>query len=94
MPHERHFQANQLSLDYDIPQVQVRELLLQWAQKNLIGLKAWHEEGRANLEWHQWPNPDDMFFVGHGDYVIVNILAAGSALVADLPKHSIGFGTA
>jgi DNA-binding GntR family transcriptional regulator len=89
MGDERHFRSFALATQYAIPHNHVREVLLQWASEGLIGLRAW--DGSRVRDWREWANHDDMFFASDGGYVRINILAAGSALVEDLPKRLIGF---
>jgi hypothetical protein len=93
MDSERFFQHWQLARDYDIPDAHVRELLLRWASEGLIAIRAW--DGVQLREWHRWQPADDLFFnTTDGGYVRIKLLAAGAALVEDLPKREIGFVTA
>jgi hypothetical protein len=93
MADERSFQTWTLARDYGIPDAHVRELLLQWASERLIMIRAY--DGTQLRPWHQWTNLDDLFFNRtDSGYVRIKLLAAGAALVEDLPARPIGFVTA
>jgi hypothetical protein len=88
---ERHYQSRQLAIRHGIDHKYVREILLELADDRFIRLRAF--DGQQVREWNQWPDPDDMFFNPDSDYIRVKILAAGAALVEDLPERSFGFPT-
>lgn len=79
-----------LSQQYGIQDRYMRELLIQWARQELISITCY--DGVRERPWHEWESADALFFntTDHG-YVRVSILAAGAALVEDLPAHRIGF---
>jgi hypothetical protein len=86
----RHYRHLLLSQQYGIQDRHIRELLIQWAREGLISITCY--DGARARPWHEWASADDMFFnTTDNGYVRVSILAAGAALVEDLPAHRIGF---
>jgi len=90
MAAERYYQHQQLARQYGIQEAHVRELLIQWAEEGLISISHW--DGSRARPWNEWPTPDDMFFnTTDAGHIRVKLLAAGAALVEDLPASQIGF---
>lgn len=91
-PDEQHYRTFLLAHEYRISEAHVRELLIEWAAQGLISIRCW--DGTMLRAWRDWKNTDEMFSnrtdSGH---VRVKLLAAGAALVEDLPKSTIGFVT-
>jgi hypothetical protein len=87
---EQSFKTWKLANEYGIPEAHVRELLLRWASELLIMIQAY--DGAQVRPWNQWLSEDALFFnETDNGYVRIKLLAAGAALVEDLPARSIGF---
>jgi len=87
---EQHYRPYQIARQYGIPEAHVRELLIQWARARLISVSHW--DGSRARPWSEWSTPDAMFSdTADGGCVRVKLLAAGAALVQDLPAKPIGF---
>jgi hypothetical protein len=54
-----HVRTSLLAFDYGVPEVQVRKLLVEWAQEGLIWLGA--DDGASVRPWNQWATAEDMF---------------------------------
>jgi hypothetical protein len=92
MGDERHYQHWQLARNYGISDAHARELLIQWAAERLIAIRCY--DGEHLRSWHEWEDVDDMFFnATDSGHIRVKLLAAGAALVEDLPARPIGFAT-
>jgi hypothetical protein len=85
--HHRHVE---LSMRYQVPDVDVRELLPQWAHLGYIRLEAW--DGERLRDWSEWPDIISFFFnstdAGH---VRITLLAAGREHAELVKKKGIGF---
>ena len=80
----------ELSMRYQIPDVDVRELLPQWAHQGYIRLEAW--DGARVRDWSEWPDLNSFFFnstdAGH---VRITLLAPGREHAELVKKKAIGF---
>lgn len=86
-----HFQTNVLSVQYEIPEPHVEEMLLDWAEERLIWLAAWDAQGSRDRQWHEWPAKEDVFRQRLDRYSVkVKILYRGSKHLAELKKPKTG----
>ena len=85
---EIHYKPGQLEQTYQVPVIDIRQLLLQWAHQGFIQLRAW--DGQASRHWNEWPDLDSFFFnQTDAGNVRVTLLAAGRKLVEPLKNNDI-----
>lgn len=86
-----HFQTIALSVQYKIPEPQIQEMLLDWAEERFIWLAAWDAQENRERQWHEWPAKEDVFRQLLDSYnVRVKILYRGNKHLAELKKPKTG----
>jgi hypothetical protein len=88
---EIHCKVVQLEQQYDVPEIDVRYLLVQWAGEGFIQLRAW--DGDALRPWHEWPDLDSFFFneTDNAGHIRVALLQPGREYAELQGKAGIGF---
>jgi hypothetical protein len=85
-----HYKVVQLEQRYGVNEIDIRQLLPQWAQNDFIQLQAY--DGQCVRPWNEWPDLDSFFFsqtdAGH---IRVTLLQRGREYVELQNKNSIGF---
>ena len=82
-----HVRTSLLAFDYSIPEVQVRKMLVQWAQEGLIWLGA--DDGARIRPWNEWESAEEMFAAPEeGGHIRIKILPPSVESVEGTPpKH-------
>ncbi len=82
---ELHYKSVQLGETYNVPDIDVRQLLPQWAHQGFIELRAW--DGQLSRHWNEWPDLNSFFFnQTDAGNVRVTLLAPGREHVEMLKK--------
>lgn len=83
---ESHYKLVQLEQTYHVPEIDIRQLLPQWAHQGFIQLRAW--DGQTSRHWNEWPDLDGFFFnQTDAGYVRVALRAAGREYVERLRSN-------
>lgn len=86
----RHVTTTALSLQYQIPEPYIRQLLLELVGDGLISIGAY--DGHHVRQWDLWGTPEELFFnKTDNGHVRVKLLAKGAEYLEDHPRRPIGF---
>jgi len=84
-PSQFMYYPHELSTKYNISVEHIRQLLLEWAERGFISLKAWDNTIFQERPWNEWPGPHGVFFTPWDKSAVrIRILAHGSRYLETL----------
>jgi len=86
------YYVSQLSMEFQLPNSEIQEVLAEMAEARLIYMAKWHDGEWREIPFEEWPDTAT-FFRSTDDKgsLRIRVLARGSEMIAEVAKGTIGF---